>query len=184
MVEKWMENHPEFTGHARLYGTPHIDVLGSERFKDFLNRARQDRHDLYTKDFWGPSWLGKTGEAIENKEQDLFEWWTGFDKVKGMEEKHQQRITNNMDLVTVLDGSAKVYEDPTWMNHLSAGGGHYYGNTAALFAGFDEDKKAVKGAFGGDNPSWAPKWGITWDTQKAATQPWNNATPVSTDPTP
>ncbi len=86
-----------------------------------------------------------------------------------------------MDPVTVLDGSAKVYEDPAWMNHLSAGGGRYYGNTAALFAGFDADKKAVKGPY---VPSWAPKWGITWGTQKAATQPWNNATPVSTDPTP
>ncbi len=32
VVEKWMENHPEFTGLARFYGTPHIDVLGSERF--------------------------------------------------------------------------------------------------------------------------------------------------------
>ena len=43
VVEKWMENHPEFTGHARFYGKPHIDVLGSEKFKDFLNQARQDR---------------------------------------------------------------------------------------------------------------------------------------------
>ena len=34
VVEKWMENHPEFTGHARMYATPHIDVLGSENFKD------------------------------------------------------------------------------------------------------------------------------------------------------
>ena len=180
VVEKWMENHPEFTGHARFYGKPHIDVLGSEKFKDFLNKARQDRHESYST-FWGPSWLGKAGETIENKEQDLFEWWTGFDKVKGMEEKHQQRIANNMDLVTVLDGSAKVYEDPTWMNHLKEGGGHYFGNTAALFTGFDEEKKVATGP---SIPSWAPTWGITWDAQKAATQPWNNATPVSTDPIP
>jgi hypothetical protein len=158
VVEKWMENHPEFTGHARLYGTPHIDVLGSERFKDFLNKARQDRHESYST-FWGPSWLGKAGETIENKEQDLLEWMTGFDKVKGMKEKNQLRIANNFDLVTALDGSAKTFEDPTWMNHLKQGGGHYYGNTAALFTGFD-------------------------DAQKAATQPWNNVTPVSTDPIP
>jgi hypothetical protein len=158
VVEKWMENHPEFTGHARLYGTPHIDVLGSERFKDFLNQARQDRHESYST-FWGPSWLGKAGETIENKEQDFLEWMTGFDKVKGMKEKNKLRIANDFDLVTALDGSAKVYEDPTWMNHLKQGGGHYYGNTAALFTGFD-------------------------DTQKAATQPWNNVTPVSTDPIP
>ena len=89
-----MENHPEFTGHERSYAAPHIDALGSEKFKDFLNQARQDRHDLYTKNFWGPNWLGKAGEAIGNKEQDLFEWWTVFDKVKGVEEKHQQRISN------------------------------------------------------------------------------------------
>ena len=69
-------------------------------------------------------------EDFEDKRQDLFEWWTGFDKVKGMEEKHQLRITGSMDPVTVLDGSAKVYEDPTWLNRLSAGGGHYYGNIA------------------------------------------------------
>ena len=158
VADKWMENHQEFTGRARLYGTPHIDVLGSEKFKDFLNKARQDRHDLYST-FWGPNWLAKAGETVENKEQDFLEWMTGFDKVKGVEEKHQQRIANNFDLVTALDGSAKTFDDPTWMNHLKEGGGHYYGNTAALFTGFD-------------------------DAQKAATQPWNNATPVSTNPIP
>ena len=158
VADKWMENHQEFTGRARLYGKPHIDVLGSEKFKDFLNKARQDRHELYST-FWGPNWLAKAGETVENKEQDFLEWMTGFDKVKGVEEKHQQRIANNFDLVTALDGSAKTFDDPTWMNHLKEGGGHYYGNTAALFTGFD-------------------------DAQKAVTQPWNNATPVSTNPIP
>ena len=158
VADKWMENHQEFTGRARLYGKPHIDVLGSEKFKDFLNKARQDRHELYST-FWGPNWLAKAGETVENKEQDFLEWMTGFDKVKGVEEKHQQRIANNFDLVTALDGSAKTFDDPTWMNHLKEGGGHYYGNTAALFTGFD-------------------------DAQKAVTQPWNNATPLSTNPIP
>ena len=180
VAEKWMENHPEFTGQARFYGKPHIDVLGPERFKDFLNQTRQDRHEMY-KNFWGPNWLANVGETIENKRQDAFEWWSGFDKVKGVKEKHQQRIANNFDLVTALDGSAQTFEDPTWMNHLKDGGGHYYGNTAALFTGFDEEKKVATGPY---VPSWAPKWGITWDTQKAATRPWNNATPVSTDPVP
>ena len=72
--------------------------------------------------------------------------------------------------------------DPTWLNHLSAGGGHYYGNTAGLFAGFDDvlpsESRGPKDKVG---PS-APKWGITWDIQKAMSQPWNNATPVTTDP--
>ena len=86
-----------------------------------------------------------------------------------------------MDLVAALDGSAKTFDDPTWMNHLKEGGGHYFGNTAALFSGFDEEKKVTTSPY---VPSWAPKWGITRDTQKAATQPWNNATPVSTDPIP
>ncbi len=36
-VKTWMENHPVFTGHARFWGKPHIDDLGSENFKDFLN---------------------------------------------------------------------------------------------------------------------------------------------------
>ena len=63
VVETWMENHLEFTGHARLYATPHIDVIGSEKCKDFLNQTRQDRHEYYTSDkFLGPSWLAKAGE--------------------------------------------------------------------------------------------------------------------------
>ena len=100
-----------------------------------------------------------------------------------MEEKHQLRITNQMDPVTVLDGSAKEFSDPTWMNHLSAGGGHYYGNTAGLFAGFDGDGFIGNVQKDKVAPS-APKWGITWDIQKAMSQPWNNTTPVTTDPAP
>ena len=104
------------------------------KFKEYLNQRRQDSHDCYTQNFWGPSWLGKVADDFENKRQDLFERWTGFDKVKGMEEKHQLIITNHMDLVTIFYGSAKEFDDPTWLNHLSAGGGHYYGNTGGLFA--------------------------------------------------
>ena len=75
-----MENHPEFTGQARLHATPHIDVIGSEKFKDYLNQTRQDRHDFYTQNIWGPSWLGKVADDFENKRQDSFERWSGFDK--------------------------------------------------------------------------------------------------------
>ena len=84
VVEKWTEDHLEFTRRARLHATPHIGVIGSERFKDYLSQTRQDRRDLYTQSFWGPSWLGKMADDFENKRQDLFEWWAGFDKVKGM----------------------------------------------------------------------------------------------------
>ena len=42
VVEKWMANHPEWQGHARLYGTPHIDPIGSAKFEDFLNQSRQE----------------------------------------------------------------------------------------------------------------------------------------------
>jgi hypothetical protein len=101
-----MDNHPEFTGHARFWGKPHIDVLGSEKFKDVLNQARQDRHEMYST-FWGPNWLGQAGANFENKEQDFAEWLTGFDKVKSMKEKNHLRLAGTMDPVTVLDGSAK-----------------------------------------------------------------------------
>ena len=100
-----------------------------------------------------------------------------------MEEKHQQRVPNQMGHITVLDGSAKEFEDPTWLNHLSAGVGHYYGNTAGLFAGFDGDGFIGNVQKDSVVPS-APKWGITWGIQKAMPQPWNNATPVTTDPGP
>ena len=30
VVEKWMANNPDWKGHARLYGTPHVDPVGSE----------------------------------------------------------------------------------------------------------------------------------------------------------
>ena len=121
MVDRWTENNPAFTGRARLYATPHIDVIGSEKFKDYLSQMRQDRHDFNTQNFWGPSLLGKVADDFENKRQDLFERRSAFDKVKGVEEKRQLIITNQKDPVTVLDASAKEFNDPTWMNHLSAG---------------------------------------------------------------
>ena len=47
VVEKWMANHPEWQGYARLCGTPHVDPIGSERLKDFLNQSRKERNDYY-----------------------------------------------------------------------------------------------------------------------------------------
>ncbi len=101
-----------------------------------------------------------------------------------MKDKHQLRISGPMDPVTVLDNSAKVMDDPTWLNHPSEGGGHYYGNIADLYAGFDGPDG--DGYLGNTAPSPPPppSRGITWDIQKFLTQPWNDATPVTTDPSP
>jgi hypothetical protein len=185
VVETWMQNNPSFTGHARFWGKPHIDVLGSENFKDFLNPTREDRHEFYTNNFWGPSWLGQAADDFENKRQDFTEWLTGFDNVKGMKEKHQLRITGPMDPVTVLDNSATEITDPTWVNHLSQGGGHYYGNIADLYAGFNgADGDGYIPNTAPPPPPPTPTGGITWDIQKSLTQPWNDATPVTTDPSP
>ena len=147
---------------------------------------RQDRHDYYTSDkFLGPSWLAKVGEDFENKRQDFTEWMTGFDKVKGMKEKHQLRISGEMDPLTALDGSEMRLKDPTWLNHLKEGGGHYFGNIADLYAGFDgHDGDGFIGNAGKTESvaPTAPKWGIAWDIQKSMREPWNYTTQVSNDP--
>ena len=49
VVEKWTASRPEWQGHARLYGTPHIDPIGSEKFKDFLNQSKQERETTTTR---------------------------------------------------------------------------------------------------------------------------------------
>jgi hypothetical protein len=134
--------------------------------------------------FWGPNWLAQAGETIENKEQDFLECMTGFDKVKGVKEKHQQRLTGSMDPLTVLDGSAKQIDDPTCLNHLSEGGGHYDGNIADLYAGFDGPDG--DGYIGNAPPesNGPTTGGIIQDVQKSLVQPWNDVTPVTTDPSP
>ena len=133
VVEKWMANHPEWQGHARLYGTPHIDPIGSERFKDFLNQSRKDRDDLQ-KD---SNFLVRGANWVLDKEQDYLDKYTGFDKLKGMKESRIEIISGQMDPFTILDGSATRIVDPTWIYHLKEGAGHYFGNIADLYAGFD-----------------------------------------------
>ena len=109
--------------------------------------------------------------------------------MKGMKERHQKRLTGTMDPVTFFDNSAQIIDDPTWLDHLKEGGGHYYGNIASSFAGFDGPN--------GDGyiPSTAPPSNeldpvkymgrsVIWDLQKrfmkmpemSATEPWNNTT--------
>ena len=110
---------------------------------------------------------------------------SGFDQAKGMKEKHQLRISGPMDPATALDGSAMHLQDPTWLNHLSEGGGHYYGNIAELFAGFDgPDGDGLIGNKRPETVATPSKWGISWDTQNAMTEPWNSTVPVTTDPVP
>ncbi len=67
-------------------------------------------------------------DVFEKKTQDL-EWRTSFDKVKGLEEKHQVGITKHMDLITIFDGSATEFNEPMRLNHLNARSGDYYGTS-------------------------------------------------------
>ena len=86
-----------------------------------------------------------------------------------------------------MDGSATRITDPTWIYHLKEGAGHYYGNIADLYAGFDgpDGDGLIGNARKKDDVApTAPKLGIAWDTQKAMRQPWNYATHVTTDPVP
>ncbi len=89
MVHRWMEDNPQFTGRASLYATPHIEVMGSEKFMDCLNQTRQDIGDLHTQNFWGPTCLGTVAGDFENERQDLFERRSGFDRAKDVEDERQ-----------------------------------------------------------------------------------------------
>ncbi len=41
--------------------------------------------------------MAQVADDFEDKRQEFIEWLIGFDKVKGMKEKHQQRISGPMD---------------------------------------------------------------------------------------
>ncbi len=60
VVDSLMENHPKFTGRARLHAKLHIDLIGSEKSTDYLNQTRQDRHDFYTE-LLGSELVGEGG---------------------------------------------------------------------------------------------------------------------------
>ena len=109
-----------------------------------------------------------------------------------------------MDPFTVLDGSATHIVDPTWIYHLKDGAGHYFGNIADLYAGFDGpdgDGRINKDSDPEPVPPTqfkvTPSTGMTYrprgidsnyrvapDMQRAMTQPWNYTTPVTADPAP
>ena len=54
-----------------------------------------------------------------------------------MKESRIERISGQMDPFTILDVSATRIVNPTWICHLKGGAGHYFGNIADLYAGFD-----------------------------------------------
>ena len=98
-----------------------------------------------------------------------------------------------MDSFTILDGSATRIVDPTWIYHLKEGAGHYYGNIADLYAGFDGpdgdgrknkdpnpksipilQPKLSTSTGTTDRPgSVDPNYRVAPDMQRAMTQPWN-----------
>ena len=110
-----------------------------------------------------------------------------------------------MDPFAFLDGSATRITDPTWIYHLKDGAGHYFGNVADLYAGFDgpdgdgrinkEPTPTPPTQFkvtpstgmserpGGIDPNYSIAPGLN-NAQKAMTQPWNYAILVTTVPTP
>ena len=139
---------------------------------------------------------------VLDKEQDQLEEYFGFDKAKGMKESRIERISGNMDRFTILDGSATRVTDPTWIYHLKDGAGHYFGNIADLYVGFDgqdgdgsinKDPKPVPPTQFKLTPSTGttdrpggtdPNYRVTPDMQRAMAQPWNYTTQVTTDPAP
>jgi hypothetical protein len=136
VVDKWMKNHPEFTGKARLYNTPYEDITGAEGWKDRLNEARLSREEYFKDKFVGPDWLGRTIKTVEDTGQNILEKVTGLDQVKGMEERGEMRFANEYDPASILDNSAKVYKDPDWWKKPGKGFGHDFHNIAEHYMGF------------------------------------------------
>ena len=145
VIDQWIKHNPDFNGKARLYSTPYDDPFGSERIKDWLNDSRKQRHDY----FKNKSWIEKAANSVQDKEQDLLEHITGFDKVTGMKEQGQTRIANNLDFAALLDSSADRYEHPNPLAYLSGGGPHDYHEGIARFtSGFDKPETDRPGEAG------------------------------------
>lgn len=134
-VDVWMRDHPEWTGKARLYGTPYEDVLGKEKWKDRLNTFNLVRNAEYEAD----PWKNPAEKWLEDKVVEKGTSLLGLDKVKGMRERNEKRIAGYGDPVAALDSSAQVIYDPDWWKKPFLGFGHDYHTIAAGFAGFDGD---------------------------------------------
>jgi hypothetical protein len=83
VIDQYMRVHKEFKGKARIYSTPNDDLTGRETIKDFLDTSRQERGE-YFKD---KNIFARAANAVQDQEQDLLEWATGFDTVKGSKAK-------------------------------------------------------------------------------------------------
>jgi hypothetical protein len=139
-----MREHPEFKGKARIYSTPNDDLMGREKIKDFLDTSRQERND-YFKD---KNILARAANAVQDKEQDLLEWATAFDTVKGSKARGITRIANTGDFAAILDSSADRYQHSNPFAHLMGGGPHdYHDGIAQYNAGFDDAKTDRPGGF-------------------------------------
>ncbi len=62
----------------------------------------------------------------------------GLDEVKGMKERGELRLTTPTDPATLLDSSAKVLNDPNWLQNAK-GFGHDYPTIANNFRRFEGD---------------------------------------------
>ena len=135
VIDVWMKDHPEWTGKARLYGTPYEDVLGKEEWKDRLNTFNTVRKAEYEAD----PWKNPIEKWLEDKVVEKGASLLGLDQVKGMSERNEKRIAGYGDPVAALDTSAQVIYDPDWWKKPFQGFGHDYHTIAAGFAGFDGD---------------------------------------------
>ena len=144
VVDQYMREHPEFQGKARIYSTPNDDLMGREKIKDFLDTSRQERNE-YFKD---KNIFARAANAIQDKEQDLLEWATSFDTVKGSKARGITRIANTGDFAAILDSSADRYTHGNPFAHLMGGGPHdYHDGIAQYKAGFDNTITDRPGGF-------------------------------------
>jgi hypothetical protein len=139
VIDQYMREHPEFKGKARNYSTPSDDLMGREKFKDFLDDSRKERND-YFKD---KNILARAANAVQDKEQDLLEWATGLDQIKGSKERGITKIANTGDFAAMLDSSADRYHHGNPFNYVMGGGPHdYHEGVAQYNQGFGDNLTA------------------------------------------
>jgi hypothetical protein len=118
--------------------------MGKDKMKDFLDTSRQERND-YFKD---TNIFARTINSVQDKEQDLLEWATSFDTVKGSKARGITRIANTGDFAAILDSSADRYTHGNPFVHLMGGGPHdYHDGIAQYKAGFDNTITDRPGGF-------------------------------------
>ena len=135
VIDVWMKNHPEFEGKNRLYATPYEDVLGKEAYKDHLNTFNLVRNAEYEGEYW----KNPAEKWLEDKVVDGLTSFLGLDKVKGMKERNELRLTTTTDPATILDTSAEREGDPNWLQNAAKGFGHDYHYIADRRQGFEGD---------------------------------------------